>query len=62
MKLIPEIMEVSDIFNIYDNSDSFVRIFSKKHDSYRAWATDLWSIEDISALVGIDAYKLSQQT
>jgi len=62
MKLIPEVMEVSDIFNIYDNSDSFVRIFSKKHGSYRVWATDLWSTDDISALVGIDVYKLSQQT
>lgn len=53
MKLIPEVMEVSDIFNIYDNSEQFVRIFSKKHGAYRAWSTDLWSIEDICGLVGI---------
>ncbi len=54
MKLIPEVMEVSDIFNIYDNSKSFVRIFSKKHGTYRVWSTGLWSAEDILALTGVD--------
>lgn len=52
LSLLPEVIKVSDICNIIDNTDTAVRIFSKKKDYYRLWETVDWSKERIFNLTG----------
>ena len=53
MTLLPELIDMCDIINIYDNTVSPLRIFSKKKGKYRIWSTDFWSAEQIGKLTGI---------
>ncbi len=53
LKLIPELVQVSDVCHIYDNSlDSAFRIFKKRKNEYFYWENILWSKEMIENLVG----------
>lgn len=52
LALVPELISVCDICNIYDNTTEPTRIFSKKLEIYRLWENDFWSKEKIIALTG----------
>lgn len=58
IKLIPEVMAVADIFNVYDNTKTFRRIFSKKRDVYRVFPNELWSFDDIVSLTQVPSQKI----
>lgn len=42
-----------DIINIYDNTVSPLRIFSKKKEKYHMWELNFWSAEQIGKLTGV---------
>ena len=50
MALIPELIPVCDICNIFDNTKSPFRIFSKKLETYRLWENEYWDKDRIIAL------------
>lgn len=50
LKLIPALLDICDIFHIYDNSDQPFRIFKKRKDVYFYWENDFWNKEQIKAL------------
>ena len=53
LKLIPELVQISDVCHIYDNSlDNAFRIFKKRKTEYFYWENILWSKENIEKLVG----------
>lgn len=56
LALIPELIPVCDICNIYDNTENLFRIFSKKTDTYRLWENDFWSKDKIIALTKQEQY------
>lgn len=56
LALIPELIPVCDICNIYDNTIEPFRIFSKKLGTYRLWENDFWDKEKIIALTGQDRF------
>lgn len=60
--LIPKVMALSDIFNIYDNTTVFTRIFSKKQETCRAWPNELWTLQDICNLLQLDESVYSTKT
>lgn len=47
LTMLPELIKVSDICNVIDNSLEPFRIFSKKNGTYRLWESNLWKQEDI---------------
>ncbi len=48
LALLPELLKVCDVCNVYDNTAKIPkRIFSKKKDTYRLWETDFFSKERI---------------
>ena len=52
LDLIADVVEVSDICNIYDNSDVPIRIFKKHKDMYYYRDTEYWTREKISRITG----------
>lgn len=46
-------IEMCDIINIYDNTVSPLRIFSKKKEKYHMWESNFWSAEQIGKLTGV---------
>ena len=57
LKLIPELVEVSDIMHIYDNSSEPFRIFKKRKDKCFHWENTYWDYEKISELTGINDFE-----
>jgi len=53
LKLIPELVEVSDILHIYDNTDIPFRIFKKRKTECFFWENEDWSKEEIEQLTGV---------
>ena len=53
IKLIPELVKVSDIMHIYDNTFEPFRIFKKRKDAYFKWSNEYWSDEAIDKLCGL---------
>jgi predicted ABC-type ATPase len=54
LQLIPELVKISDICHIYDNSLEFsFRIFKKRKDEFFYWENSLWQKDKIENLVGI---------
>ena len=49
----PEIVKVSDIVHIYDNSEIPFRIFKKRKTEYFFWENEYWSENKIKELVKI---------
>lgn len=43
LKLIPELVEVSDVMHIYDNSTVPYRIFKKRKTENYIWENENWS-------------------
>lgn len=57
LKLIPELVQVSDVMHIYDNSSEPFRIFKKRKDKYFHWENPYWNFEKISKLTGIHNFE-----
>ncbi|MBR5369272.1 MAG: zeta toxin family protein [Lachnospiraceae bacterium] len=55
-KLIPQLIEVCDVFHLYDNTEEPFRIFKKRKTIYYRWTNDYWNEEEIEKLTGITDY------
>jgi len=53
LDLVPQLLEVCDVFHIYDNSDKPFRIFKKRKDQYFYWENYFWSKKQIENLTSI---------
>lgn len=49
---ISELVKVTDVMHIYDNSTLPFRIFKKRKEEYFYWENDDWDIDKIKKLVG----------
>lgn len=58
LALVPEVISVCDICNIYDNTIEPFRIFSKKLGTFRLWENEFWDKEMIIALTGQEQYDM----
>lgn len=56
LKLIPEVIKVSDIFHIYDNTQEPFRIFKKRKTIYYKWSNKYWSDNKIIELTNIEDF------
>lgn len=56
LALVPELIPVCDICNIYDNTEEAFRIFSKKLETYRLWENEYWDKDRIIALTHQEEY------
>lgn len=56
LALIPQLVEISDIVHIYDNTIEPFRIFKKRKDIYYHWTNEFWNYEKIQQLTGISDY------
>jgi predicted ABC-type ATPase len=54
LALIPELVEISDIMHIYDNSTIPYRIFKKRKTEFFYWENDNWSEPSIRKLAGMN--------
>lgn len=52
-KIIKELVEISDVVHIYDNTITPFRIFKKRKSEYFFWENDMWNEESIRDLVGV---------
>ena len=59
LALIPQLVEISDIVHIYDNTIEPFRIFKKRKDVYYHWDNEFWNYEKIQQLTGISDYSNS---
>lgn len=63
LDLLPEVLNICDVCNIYDNSDAQpVRIFKKRKNVYFFQETDFWKKKGIARLTGILEEKLLPMT
>ena len=56
LKLIPLLVEVCDVFHLYDNTKIPFRIFKKRKERYYRWSNKYWSDTDIEMLTGVRDY------
>ena len=56
LALIPQLVEISDIVHIYDNTIEPFRIFKKRKDIYYHWENEFWNYEKIQQLTEISDY------
>ena len=56
LKLIPQLVEVCDVFHLYDNTKMPFRIFKKRKERYYRWSNKYWSDTDIEMLTGVRDY------
>ena len=56
LKLIPQLVEVCDVFHLYDNTKIPFRIFKKRKERYYRWSNKYWSDTDIEMLTGVRDY------
>jgi predicted ABC-type ATPase len=54
LNLIPELINVCDIFHLYDNSDTPFRIFKKRKNVYYYWENSFWDKVKIENLTHIN--------
>lgn len=59
-KLLPELIGISDICHIYDNSISPFRIFKKRKKEYFCWENELWNKKLITELTQV--FDVKQRT
>jgi predicted ABC-type ATPase len=52
--LLPELIQISDILHIYDNSQNIFRIFKKRKTENFYWENSFWSKQQIEKLVGFE--------
>ena len=55
---IPELIDVCDVFHLYDNTDIPFRIFKKRKNQYFFWENHFWPLDKIERLTGIKAEEL----
>ena len=53
LSLIPQLIEVCDIFHLYDNTTTPFRIFKKRKEEFFVWENEFWNREGIEKLTGI---------
>ena len=53
LALIPQLVEISDIVHIYDNTIEPFRIFKKRKDVYYHWENEFWNEDKITELTGV---------
>lgn len=53
LDLIPELIQVCDVFHLYDNTKEPFRIFKKRKTEYFVWENKFWSKEKIEKLTGV---------
>ena len=53
LSLIPQLIEVCDIFHLYDNTTTPFRIFKKRKDKFFVWENEFWSREEIEKLTKV---------
>ena len=53
LKLIPELIQICDIFHLYDNTKEPFRIFKKRKTDYFLWENEFWPKEKIKELTKI---------
>ena len=56
LKLIPEAIKVSDIFHIYDNTQTPFRIFKKRKTIFFKWSNKYWTDDKIIELTNIENF------
>lgn len=56
INLIPDLIEICDVIQIYDNTNVPFKIFKKRNDEYYRWQNRYWSHFDIEQLTGIEDY------
>jgi predicted ABC-type ATPase len=54
LKLIPELVKITDVMHIYDNSVIPYRIFKKRKDEIFIWENERWNENSIRKLVDIE--------
>lgn len=54
LRLLPELIQISDILHIYDNSQNIFRIFKKRKTENFYWENSFWSRQQIEKLVGVE--------
>jgi predicted ABC-type ATPase len=57
IKLIPELVQVCDIFHMYDNTNIPFRIFKKRKNECFFWENEFWPKTKIEELVGMQDVK-----
>ena len=53
LKLIPALVSVSDVFHLYDNTDTPFRIFKKRKTEFFFGENEFWNKEKIERLTGV---------
>lgn len=53
LTLIPQLVDVCDVFHLYDNTDQPFRIFKKRKEVCYRWSNEYWDNADIEKLTGI---------
>ncbi len=56
LDLLPELIKVSDICNVVDNTLKPFRIFSKKNGTFRLWENELFDAERISKITAVSQF------
>jgi predicted ABC-type ATPase len=59
LQLLPEVIQLCDIFNLYDNTDKPVRIFKKHKTKFFRFKCSLWTREEIAKLTGVTKFSKS---
>ncbi len=54
LNLIPELIQVCDIFHLYDNSIKAFRIFKKRKTEFFYEENQFWNLKEIKKLTGIE--------
>lgn len=52
LTIIPELIDICDIFHLYDNTTTPFRIFKKRKSEFFFWENEFWSKEKIEKLTG----------
>lgn len=53
LDLLPDLVDVCDVVQIYDNTKEPFRIFKKRKDKYFFWENNYWKKEDIEKITGV---------
>ena len=53
LELIPELIQVCDVFHLYDNTKEPFRIFKKRKTEYFLWENKFWSKDKIEKITGL---------
>lgn len=52
LTIIPELIDICDIFHLYDNTTTPFRIFKKRKTEFFFWENEFWSKEKIEKITG----------